>query len=106
MGIFVGRLADESRCFFSLLALDAYNRGYDESLFPETRGNGALQNEAGRKIGNATVLFDANDPEGIAQAAGFYAIAYELPDELVISYRGTSFNNGFDETTLLDAATG
>ena len=42
--------------FLSLLALDAYNRGYGEGVFIEPRVGGAVQNEAGRKIGNATII--------------------------------------------------
>lgn len=86
--------------FMSLLALDAYNREYDQSLFVN-----------GNAVGRARVL-DRNELDlGTSkfaewQAAGFYAIAYQLPDEVVISYRGTSFNNGFDETTLLDVTNG
>jgi len=77
--------------FLSLLALDAYNRGYGRNVFV----NGSATNEAegGLKIGNATVLIDANDPEGLARAAGFYAIAYDWNGETVISYRGTNFPN-------------
>jgi len=83
--------------FLSLLALDAYNRGYDESLFAGARGAQAVQDEAGRKIGNATII-DVPLPAG-SVAAGFYGIAYDLGDEVVISYRGTSFNDRFDQTT-------
>jgi hypothetical protein len=77
--------------FLSLLALDSYNRGYGEGVFTEPRGGGAVQNEAGRTIGNATII-DVPLPEG-SLAAGFYAIAYEWNGETVISYRGTNFPN-------------
>ncbi|MGB7420133.1 MAG: hypothetical protein WA918_13225 [Erythrobacter sp.] len=63
------------KVFLSLLALDAYNRGYNRGVF--VNGSASEENENGRRIGNATILTDANDPEGVAQAAGFYAIAYE-----------------------------
>lgn len=69
--------------FRAILAMDAYNQGYAPGL----KG-------VGGKIGKATILKDALDktifPEGAAQAAGFYAVAYELADgSKVISYRGT-----------------
>ncbi|MGB3469480.1 MAG: hypothetical protein WBA51_01495 [Erythrobacter sp.] len=65
----------------------------------------------GNVVGNASIktrqsLGISEDDFGEWQAAGFYAIAYELPDEVVISYRGTSFNQRFSAATLQDAATG
>ncbi|MDJ0979955.1 MAG: hypothetical protein QNI87_15625 [Erythrobacter sp.] len=77
--------------FVSLLALDAYNRGYDRGVF--ANGSSTDENEAGRKMGNATIL-NADLPAG-SKEAGFYAIAYEWRDpedgelKTVISYRGT-----------------
>jgi hypothetical protein len=66
---------------YAILAMDAYNRGYN----PGIAGLG----EMGSQVGTATVGIDANDPEGVAQAAGFYGLAYEWNGETVISYRGT-----------------
>ncbi len=77
--------------FLSLLALDAYNRGYGQNVLLNTGDSTSGQNEADRMIGHARILRDANDPEGIAQAAGFYAIAYDWNGETVISFRGTNF---------------
>lgn len=74
--------------FLSLLALDSYNRGYGQNVKLDASDSSTQQDEKGRRIGNATILRDANDPEGIAQAAGFYAIAYTWNGETVISYRG------------------
>lgn len=75
--------------FLSLLALDSYNRGYGQNIsgLPDVGG-----------IGNATILTDALvelDRDAV-EAAGFYAIAYNVSgvDGLsgtVISYRGTNF---------------
>ena len=76
--------------FLSLLALDAYNRGYGQNVLLRDGDSATAQNERGRRIGNATIRSDANDPEGAAQAAGFYAIAYQWNGETVISYRGTN----------------
>ncbi len=77
--------------FLSLLALDAYNRGYGQGVLLERGDSVDGQDESGRQIGNAVVLRDANDAEGVARAAGFYAIAYEWNGETVISYSGTDF---------------
>lgn len=75
----------------SLLALDAYNRGYGENV-------GGLT--ASGSLGRATILSDALgelDQQAIL-TAGFYAIAYDVsqvpgfaPGQTVISYRGTNF---------------
>ncbi|MEM1195597.1 MAG: hypothetical protein AAGH57_05795 [Pseudomonadota bacterium] len=76
--------------FLSLLALDAYNRGYDQSLVTNSGDNNEGQDEAGRRVGSATVF--ASNITSEARAAGFYAIAYEWNGETIISYRGTDFN--------------
>ncbi len=76
--------------FLSLLALDSYNRGYGQYVKLDNDDSTSSQDEEGRKIGNATIIQDANDPEGVAQAAGFYAIAYNWNGETIISYRGTN----------------
>jgi hypothetical protein len=73
--------------FLSLLALDAYNRGYGEKL-------GDLA--ASGKIGEAYIQFDSLVLGGTAQnradaLTGFYAIAYEWNGKTIISYRGTNF---------------
>lgn len=73
--------------FLSLLALDAYNRGYGRNVF--ANGNAIDGSEGGLQIGNATIL-NVDLPSG-SEAAGFYAIAYDWNAETVISYRGTNF---------------
>lgn len=80
--------------FLSLLALDAYNRGPGAGLndleVPTIGPNGNPQQVI--KIGNAQISSDSAAILGpSAQAAGFYAIAYEWNGEKVISYRGTNF---------------
>jgi len=87
--------------FLSLLALDAYNRGYDQALgglaLPE------LDDEGNRKttvrLGSAEILFDSvvlgldeASNRRLDQSVGFYAIAYEWNGETIISYRGSDFN--------------
>lgn len=67
----------------SILAMDAYNRGYNAGLGDKIQGLGG----AGSKIANSTIL---NIPlPANSQAAGFYALAYDYNGETVISYRGT-----------------
>ena len=81
--------------FLSLLALDAYNRGYGQGILLNEGDSTAGQDEIGRRIGNATVI--ADDITQSAVAAGFYTIAYEWRNpcdgqlKTIISYRGTSY---------------
>jgi hypothetical protein len=51
--------------FLSLLALDAYNRGYGRGVF--ANGSATDENESGRKIGNATIK-DIPLPAGSLEA--------------------------------------
>lgn len=74
--------------FLSLLALDAYNRGYDQGVLVQGGDSKAGQDEIGRFLGSAKIVEQQITTE--AQAAGFYAIAYDLGDEVVISYRASS----------------
>ena len=71
--------------FLSLLALDAYNRGYGSNV-------GDLAEEG--FIGTASIReFQPREQDGW-QAAGFYAIAYDWIGERVISFRGTNLVDG------------
>lgn len=70
-----------SELMYAIMAMDAYNRGYN----PGIAGLGGM----GSQVGTATVGIDADDPEGVAQAAGFYAVAYQWNGETIISYRRT-----------------
>lgn len=93
--------------FLSILAMDAYNRGYGagladgEGLQDANRNDSDGLGEVG-KIGNATILTRADvgiedATYDLWQTAGFYALAYDIggdgPEGLagktVISYRGT-----------------
>ena len=74
--------------FLSLLALDAYNRGYGQNVLLYPGDSTTDQDEAERTIGSATVL-NVDLPAGSIDA-GFYAIAYEWGGETIISYRGTN----------------
>ena len=73
--------------FLAIFSMDSYNRGDGAGISDgdanDPDGLGGLQSQ----IGNATVINQNISPE--AQAAGFYAIAYEWNGETIISYRGT-----------------
>ncbi len=81
--------------FLSLLALDSYNRGYGANLElgPATQ------------IGNAQIGENAETliAPGVAQAAGFYAIAYNWNGQTVISYRGTNFEIDWSISDFLNS---
>ena len=85
----------DPKVFRSLLALDAYNRGYDESV----GGLLASGSIADASIVTLSSIFGSQADQVLQswQAAGFYAIAYEWNGETIISFRGTSCNNGFDD---------
>ncbi|WP_428541755.1 hypothetical protein [Profundibacter sp.] len=79
--------------FLAILSMDSYNRGYGTGI--------ELSDAVDTKIGAAKIgkrIQDVSDTFGSeAQAAGFYAIAYDvdgsgpsgLAGKTVISYRGT-----------------
>jgi hypothetical protein len=71
----------------AILAMDAYNQGY---------ATGVLG--VGSQIGEASQI-TVNLPSG-SQAAGFYAAAYTVGTQTIISYRGTDANfvNPFGDT--------
>jgi hypothetical protein len=69
--------------FLAILAMDSYNRGYNEGIVV-----------SGSQIGTATI--GAASPTGLnspERAASFFAQAYTLQSgQRVISYRGTTFD--------------
>lgn len=87
--------------FLAILSMDAYNRGYGAGITDngndDPDGLGVSTDTQDYFIGNAKIIDSKGDAE--AQAAGFYAIAYEIEDgagitglstgDTVISYRGT-----------------
>ena len=78
---------------FALLALDSYSRGYN----PRIDVGGSLIGDA-LAIARQDVGID--DPKYVEwQTANFYAVAYQTPGGIVISYRGT-------DSPLADALTG
>jgi hypothetical protein len=77
--------------FLSILAMDSYNRGYGANV-------GRLSQSG--SIGTATIGINADDPAGVAQAVGFYAVAYDWNGQKVISYRGTNLHYGNRQLNL------
>ncbi|MEY9524038.1 PII-like signaling protein [Bradyrhizobium japonicum] len=77
-------MATEDDLFLAILAMDAYNRGYNPGM--EFSGN---SDSTSTQIGDATVL--TADPD---EESSFYAIAYSWAGKTVISYRGTTFEAG------------
>jgi hypothetical protein len=67
----------------SILAMDAYNRGYDPGIT-------GLSDDVRTKMGNATIVARSSSlPGGDEVSAGFYALSYTWNGQTVISYRGT-----------------
>jgi hypothetical protein len=80
--------------FLAILSMDSYNRGYGRGVNFGPNAQAAVRNEAGSRIGNATVL-NVDLPSG-SIAAGFYALAYRVSGvagiadgSTVIAYRGS-----------------
>jgi hypothetical protein len=87
--------------FLAILSLDSYNRGYNAGIADGGPEDLDGLGEAGKSIGNATVL-NVPLPAG-SFSEGFYAVAYDVPsgtntpNSTVISYRGT---DGYRESTV------
>ncbi len=81
------------RLMTAILAMDAYNRGYNQGIYtsPDGLHVGATQ------IGDATFKLAKPDPNN-----GFYAASYTWNGKTIISYRGTdniNFDFKFDPKT-------
>ncbi|MFK0691159.1 calcium-binding protein [Mesorhizobium sp. IMUNJ 23033] len=75
-------MATQTDLFLAILALDAYNRGYNPGM--TFAGSSAAP---GTAIGDATIAVALPNA-----STGFYAVAYQWDGETVISYRGTTFD--------------
>ncbi len=79
---------------YAILAMDAYNRGYEAGLSDTGQTNdpdglGEVGSIGGVEILNRTTFGVDSNKLDEWKAAGFYAIAYEVDGQTVISYRGT-----------------
>ena len=77
----------------AILSLDAYNRGYNSGFSDSDANDRDGLGESG-PVGGATIIFRESlgiDQTKYAewQAAGFYAVAYQVGGQTIISYRGT-----------------
>tara|TARA_Y100000031_G_scaffold103586_1_gene113847 strand:- start:70060 stop:76224 length:6165 start_codon:yes stop_codon:yes gene_type:complete len=82
----------------AILSMDSYNRGYGAGIQLDVDANGESINQS---LGKAIITFESDIQEGSEGFnAGFYGIAYDIKDnqgnviDTVISYRGTSFDDG------------
>jgi fermentation-respiration switch protein FrsA (DUF1100 family) len=79
------RMTTSHNLFLSILALDAYNRGYGSGFEDDDLGE-----TIGTMIGQASILGHTDSTPGSPdREAGFYAVAYQIGSQTVISYRGT-----------------
>ncbi|MEM9999251.1 MAG: hypothetical protein AAF940_00085 [Pseudomonadota bacterium] len=98
--------------FLAQLAMDAYNRGYGAGVADGTGPTDANGFDADGLGGTASTLgsiavLDIDLPDG-AQAAGFYAVSYQVTDgsaidgyetgDIIISFRGTDNNSLFSDS--------
>jgi hypothetical protein len=61
--------------FLTILSMDSYNRGYGQGIKGLDSPGPNPDDDLKIRIGKAKIIRDANDASGLAQAAGFYAIA-------------------------------
>ena len=102
-------MAESRDLYLAILAMDVYNRGYEDNL-----------SLTGSQIGDATILnLSDYDPSGVIynswQDVGFYALAYDtsnvgaISDDLTLSFRGTNaalFDDLGGSPILTDAING
>lgn len=79
---------------FAALALDAYQRGYFAGLPDQGAGGDGLGSTLGLQVAGGELIATARDLDLVASvAADFYAVAYLIGGEVVISYRGSDHLN-------------
>src|SRR5271155_479418 len=72
-------MSSPNQILLAILALDSYNRGYNQQLYV-----------SGTDIGGAVFQSTSDaDPNSVDVLAGFSASAYSFDGDTVISYRGT-----------------
>ncbi|MEX2492945.1 MAG: hypothetical protein WD425_14415 [Nitrospirales bacterium] len=70
-------MSTSSELMYAILAMDAYNRGYNPGILL-----------SGSQVGTATITTDSEttpETSGDGHAAGFYAVAYQWNGETIIS---------------------
>lgn len=79
----------------AILSLDAYNRGYGSGInaldVPNFDQDGNPTNQV--QLGDFSIIRQSNtQPTSEAFKAGFYGIAYQDGNQIVVSFRGTDRN--------------
>ncbi len=77
-------MSTDKNLLLAILAMDSYNQGYGEGLKHNESIIGAATRQGEEDGLPADELLEAK-----WKANGFYAAAYEVGGEIVISYRGT-----------------
>jgi len=90
----------------SILAMDAYNRGYDAGVGLNGFSLGSAQLMTTVNDLGVTVLFDSGILPNSDENIGFYGIAYNYNGETVISYRGTDNQPTLDNPLTDDVVNG
>lgn len=88
----------EDEVFLSLLALDAYNRGYNAGIELDPTATGLGRAAFFSLLGEDAVENLEPGSDGDARAASFYARAYSYNGEIIIAYRGTD-QEWWDDST-------
>ena len=71
--------------------MDAYNRGYEAGIeLPTIIGT--------TYVGDAKIISSVADNNTEARDIGFYALAYQMGTDTIISYRGTDYPE--EDTTI------
>ena len=78
---------------YSVFAMDSYNRDYSLQTSGAAGGSG-LNADPGQNIGDAEIVWSSaqlgGDPR-VDMTAGFFAVAYRIGNEIVLSFRGTDY---------------
>lgn len=75
-------MAISNDLFMAILAMDAYNRGYNAGMGNAQNGLGGV----GSQIGNATVSKQSNFADGSPELnASFYAQSYTLDGKTIVA---------------------
>ena len=88
-------MAITEKLFLAILAMDAYNRGYNAGIVSNSQN--LLGGVGGTQIGNAIIGSNSNIlGPNVDIAASFFAQSYSWNGKTVISYRGTDDIPGGD----------
>lgn len=101
-----------AQSLYAALALDSYSRGYDADVHEFGNVLAGLQADEEQVLGRATIIFDSSKLGETGSdvrrdiAVGFYAVAYVVGSEVVISFRGSNELETDDFGTVTSIANG